>query len=105
MPFVSFVGTPAFSFAHESHQSHECLSRLTLGFFEVRRPNQAAPVNTPVASSWATSVVEVLGLVILEVSKTEREMTLRKSRLCWLCRFLFPEFHLESEAASNRSER
>ena len=24
--FVSFVGTPAFSFAHESHESHECLS-------------------------------------------------------------------------------
>ena len=81
VPFVSFVGTPAFSFAHESHQSHVCLSRLTREFIEVRRPNQAAPVNAPDASSWATSVVEVLGLVILDVSKTEREMTPRKSRL------------------------
>ncbi len=37
-------------FSHESHQSHECLSRLMLVFFEVPKPNEAAPVNAPVAS-------------------------------------------------------
>ena len=45
--FVSFVGTLAFSYTHEPHQSHESLRRLMLEFFEVRRPNQAAPVSTP----------------------------------------------------------